>query len=120
MGTNVTIDDTMAAADFENKDVNFELETKTGGRMEDSVLAKAIIIKNHSKPRGYEKETFEKMFDNVKANGSHIMPRLQEPSREKLGTAEDKMIAIKERTNIKARPSINSNKIQPSIKQNEV
>ena len=67
----------MAAADIETEDVNFELETKTGGRMEDSVLAKAVIIKNRRKLRDYERETFQKMVDDVKATGSHIVPKLR-------------------------------------------
>ena len=96
--------------------MNFELETKVGGQMEDSVLAKDISIENHRKLC----ETFEKMVDVVKATDSHIVPRFQEPSNEKLGTAKDKMLAIEECTNIKARLSIKTNKVQPSIKQNKV
>ena len=96
----------MASDDFKNKDVNFKLEKKVGGQMEESVLARAVAIKNRRKPCGYKKETFEKRVNNVKANGSYTVPRLQEPSSEKLGTAglarkmtlgttKDKMIAPK-------------------------
>ena len=139
----------MAADDFKNTDVNFKLETKVGGQMEDYMLVKAVIIENHRKPRDYEKKTFEKMVDDVKANNSYTVPRLQEPSSEKLGTAglndmkantghivprfqepsseklgnagltrnmtvgtnKDKMIAIKEGTDIKARQRIKPNKV---------
>jgi len=37
----------MAVADFETKDVNFELikvEAKVGGSMEDSMLVKGVIV----------------------------------------------------------------------------
>ena len=54
----MAIDDTMDADNFKTKDVNFELETKVGGQMEDPVLAKQIIIKNHRKLCDNEKETF--------------------------------------------------------------
>ena len=66
----------MDANDFETKDVNFKLETKVGGQLEDLVLAKDIIIKDHRNLRNNEKETFEKRVNNMKANGGHIMPRL--------------------------------------------
>ena len=39
------------------------------------------------------------------------VPRFQETSNEKLSTAEDKMLAIKDCTNINARPSIKSNEV---------
>ena len=77
-----TIDNTMATYNFEHKDVNPKLEKKIGSQMEDSVPATDINIKNH------EKETFEKTADDVKVNGGHIVPRIQEPSSEKMGTAE--------------------------------
>ena len=48
------------------------------------------------------------------------MPRVQEPNTKKLGTTENNMFAIKECTDIKARPSIKSNKVRPSFKQNKV
>ena len=67
----------MAAYDFENKNKNLKLETKFGGQMKDSVLAKAVIIKNRRKLRDYERETFQKMVDDVKATGSHIVPKLR-------------------------------------------
>ena len=99
--------------------------------MKDPMLAKDIIIKNHRKLRESEKETFKKRVDDVKANGGHIVPRLQEPSSEKFGTAglirkmtvgtnKDKMIAIEEGTDIKARQSIKPNEAQASIKSNDV
>ena len=102
--------------------MNQELETKFGNQMEDSVQAKTTIVKNHRKPCDYEKETVKKMADGVKANGGHIVPKSQESSSEKLGTTRlvrnitlgttnNKMIAIEERTNIKARVSIKSNEI---------
>ena len=52
------LDDTMTADDFSHKDMNSELEKK-----------------------------FEKTTDNGEANSGHVMPRLQEPSSEKVGTA---------------------------------
>ena len=110
----------MAADDFENKDVNFKLETEIGGDMEDSMLVKAVIIENHRKPRDYKKEAFEKMFNNMKADDGHIAPRFHGTSNEKFGTTKDKMLAIEDCTDVKARPSIKSNKVRPSIKQNEV
>ena len=67
--------------------MNFELETKVGGQMKDPVLVKDILIKNHKNLCDNEKETVEKMVKDVKAIGGHIMPRLLEPSSEKLGTA---------------------------------
>ena len=63
-----------------------ELEAKVGSHKEHSMLATDIIIKNHRKLCDTEKETFDKMVDDVKANGGHIVPRLQEPSSEKIGT----------------------------------
>ena len=48
---------------------------------------------------------YDTMVDNVKANGGNTVHRLQEPSSEKLNIAT---------------PSIKSNKVQPSIKQDEV
>ena len=49
----------MAANDFETTDVNLELETKVGNKMEYAVLAKASIIESHRKLCNYEKETVE-------------------------------------------------------------
>merc|ERR1719356_1945018 len=109
---NVAVDAIMAVADFETKDVNFELikvEAKVGGQMEDSMLVKGVIVdkdfshpqmpkelkdvklailtcpfeppkpktkhkldvtnvEDYKKLRQYEKETFEKMVDDVKAS----------------------------------------------------
>ena len=106
----------LSVADLETKDVNFELikvEGKVGGRLEDSVLVKGIIIdktmshpqmpkelkdakiailtcpfeppkpktkhklditssEDFQKLREYEKETFEKMIDQVKQSGATL------------------------------------------------
>ena len=121
----------MAVADFETKAVDFEIETKVGGQTEDSALTRATTVENHRKPRDYKKEIFEKMVDDVKTAGGQILPRFQETSSQKLGTAElaremtlgttkGKMLAIEECTDIKARPSIKQNEAQASIKLNNV
>merc|ERR1712088_450194 len=51
----IAVDAIMAVADFETKDVNFELikvETKVGGKMEDSMLVKGVIVdKDFSHPQ---------------------------------------------------------------------
>jgi len=51
----IAVDAVMAVADFETKDVNFELikvESKVGGRMEDSMLVKGVIVdKDFSHPQ---------------------------------------------------------------------
>merc|ERR1712012_832794 len=196
---NIAVDAILSVADFETKDVNFELikvESKVGGRMEDSMLVKGVIVdkdfshpqmpkelkdvklailtcpfeppkpktkhkldvtnvEDYKKLRQYEKETFEKMVDDVKsaganlaicqwgfddeanhlllqnelpavrwvggpeieliaiATGGRIVPRFQELSKEKLGTAglvreisfgttKDKMLVIEECKNSKA------------------
>merc|ERR1719458_1517975 len=196
---NIAVDAIMAVADFETKDVNFELikvEAKVGGQMEDSMLVKGVIVdkdfshpqmpkelkdvklailtcpfeppkpktkhkldvtsvEDYKKLRQYEKETFEKMVDDVKAAGANlaicqwgfddeanhlllqrdlpvvrwvggpeieliaiatggrIVPRFQELSSDKLGTAgkvremsfgttKDKMLVIEECKNSKA------------------
>lgn len=196
---NIAVDAIMAVADFNTKDVNFELikvEAKVGGQMEDSMLVKGVIVdkdfshpqmpkelknvklailtcpfeppkpktkhkldvtnvEDYKKLRQYEKETFEKMVDQVKeaganlaicqwgfddeanhlllqrdlpavrwvggpeieliaiATGGRIVPRFQELSAEKLGTAglvremsfgttKDKMLVIEECANSKA------------------
>jgi len=113
---NIAVDAIMAVADFDTKDVNFELikvEAKVGGSMEDSMLVKGVIVdKDFSHPqmpkelkdvkvailtcpfeppkpktkhkldvtsvedfkalRAYEKETFEKMVDQVKDAGATL------------------------------------------------
>merc|ERR1719245_1061041 len=189
----------LSVADIERKDVNFELikvESKVGGRMEDSMLVKGVIVdkdfshpqmpkelkdvklailtcpfeppkpktkhkldvtnvEDYKKLRQYEKETFEKMVDDVKsaganlaicqwgfddeanhlllqrdlpavrwvggpeieliaiATGGRIVPRFQELSSDKLGTAgkvremsfgttKDRMLVIEECANSKA------------------
>ena len=48
--------------------------------MEDSALATDISIKTHRKLCNHEKEAVEKMVNDVKANGDHIVLRIQEPS----------------------------------------
>merc|ERR1719220_3317186 len=52
---NIAVDAIMAVADFETKDVNFELikvEAKVGGQMEDSMLVKGVIVdKDFSHPQ---------------------------------------------------------------------
>merc|ERR1712055_287558 len=52
---NIAVDAIMAVADFETKDVNFELikvEGKVGGQMEDSMLVKGVIVdKDFSHPQ---------------------------------------------------------------------
>jgi T-complex protein 1 subunit epsilon len=116
MMANIAVDAIMAVADFETKDVNFELikvEAKVGGQMEDSMLVKGVIVdkdfshpqmpkelknvklailtcpfeppkpktkhkldvtsvEDYKKLRAYEKETFEKMVDDVKAAGATL------------------------------------------------
>merc|ERR1712233_149568 len=51
----IAVDAVMAVADFETKDVNFELikvEAKVGGQMEDSMLVKGVIVdKDFSHPQ---------------------------------------------------------------------
>ena len=112
----------MAADDFKNTDVNFKLETKVGGQMEDYMLAKAVIIENHRKPRDYKKETLKKMLNNVKANGGHVAPRFKGTSSKKFstteftraisfGTIKDKTLVIEDCTDIKAKPSIKLNEV---------
>merc|ERR1712112_668177 len=52
---NIAVDAIMAVADFETKDVNFELikvEGKVGGKMEDSMLVKGVVVdKDFSHPQ---------------------------------------------------------------------
>ena len=51
----IAVDAVMAVADLETRDVNFELikiEAKVGGRMEDSMLVKGVIVdKDFSHPQ---------------------------------------------------------------------
>merc|ERR1712209_165224 len=195
----IAVEAVLTVADIERKDVNFELikvETKVGGRMEDSMLVRGVVVdkdfshpqmpkelkdvklailtcpfeppkpktkhkldvtnvEDYKKLRQYEKETFEKMVDDVKsaganlaicqwgfddeanhlllqrdlpavrwvggpeieliaiATGGRIVPRFQELSSDKLGTAgkvremsfgttKDKMLVIEECKNSKA------------------
>jgi len=195
----IAVDAVMAVADLETRDVNFELikiEAKVGGRMEDSMLVKGVIVdkdfshpqmpkelrnvkiailtcpfeppkpktkhkldvssvEDYKKLREYEKETFETMVSQVKdtgatlaicqwgfddeanhlllqrnlpavrwvggpeieliaiATGGRIVPRFQELSADKLGSAglvrelsfgttKDRMLVIEECLNSKA------------------
>merc|ERR1719461_2752176 len=112
----IAVDAVMAVADFDTKDVNFELikvESKVGGRMEDSMLVKGVIVdkdfshpqmpkelkdvniailtcpfeppkpktkhkldvesvEDYKKLRDYERETFEKMVQQVKDAGANL------------------------------------------------
>jgi len=112
----IAVDAVMAVADLETKDVNFELikvEAKVGGRMEDSMLVKGVIVdkdfshpqmpkelrdvniailtcpfeppkpktkhkldvesvEDYKKLREYERETFEKMVQQVKDAGATL------------------------------------------------
>jgi len=195
----IAVDAVMTVADFNTKDVNFELikvEGKVGGKMEDSMLVKGVVVdkdfshpqmpkelrnvkiailtcpfeppkpktkhkldvtsvEDYKKLREYEKEKFDEMVNQVKdagaslaicqwgfddeanhlllqrelpavrwvggpeieliaiATGGRIVPRFQELSPEKLGTAglvreltfgttKDKMLVIEECKNSKA------------------
>jgi len=149
---NIAVDAIMAVADFETKDVNFELikvEAKVGGQMEDSMLVKGVIVdKDFSHPqmpkelkdvkvailtcpfeppkpktkhkldvtnvedykalRAYEKETFEKMVDQVKEAGAtlaicqwgfddeanHLLLQRELPAVRWVGGPEIELIAI--------------------------
>merc|ERR1711971_928233 len=121
----IAVDAVMSVADFDQKDVNFELikvEAKVGGQMEDSMLVKGVIVdKDFSHPQ------MPKELKDVKlailtgpeieliaiATGGRIVPRFQELSSEKLGlagkvrelsfgTTKDKMLVIEECANSKA------------------
>merc|ERR1712025_1204591 len=149
---NIAVDAIMAVADFETKDVNFELikvEAKVGGSMEDSMLVKGVIVdKDFSHPqmpkelkdvkvailtcpfeppkpktkhkldvtsvedykalRAYERETFEKMVDQVKDAGAtlaicqwgfddeanHLLLQKELPAVKWVGGPEIELIAI--------------------------
>jgi len=149
---NIAVDAIMAVADFETKDVNFELikvEAKVGGDMEDSMLVKGVIVdKDFSHPqmpkelkdvkvailtcpfeppkpktkhkldvtsvedykalRAYERETFEKMVDQVKDAGAtlaicqwgfddeanHLLLQKELPAVRWVGGPEIELIAI--------------------------
>merc|ERR1719320_636844 len=88
----------MSVADFERKDVDFELikvETKTGGKLADSELIKGVLIdkdmshpqmpkpktkhkldvpcvKDYKKLQAYEKEKFLQMIQQVKDSGANL------------------------------------------------
>jgi len=149
---NIAVDAIMAVADFETKDVNFELikvEAKVGGQMEDSMLVKGVIVdkdfshpqmpkelkdvkvailtcpfeppkpktkhkldvtnvEDYKKLRAYEKETFEKMVDQVKDAGAtlaicqwgfddeanHLLLQRELPAVRWVGGPEIELIAI--------------------------
>lgn len=148
----IAVDAVMAVADFETKDVNFELikvEAKVGGRMEDSMLVKGVVVdkdfshpqmpkelknvkiailtcpfeppkpktkhkldvesvEDYKKLREYEKETFEKMVQQVKDAGAtlaicqwgfddeanHLLLQRQLPAVRWVGGPEIELIAI--------------------------
>jgi len=148
----IAVDAVMAVADFETKDVNFELikvEAKVGGRMEDSMLVKGVVVdkdfshpqmpkelkdvniailtcpfeppkpktkhkldvesvEDYKKLREYEKETFEKMVDQVKDSGAtlaicqwgfddeanHLLLQKKLPAVRWVGGPEIELIAI--------------------------
>ena len=64
--------------DLKNNDMNLDMETKMGGGTKDFAPPKASNIENYRMPWYHEKETFEKMFDEVKSNGGR--PRSREPA----------------------------------------
>merc|ERR1712126_459634 len=116
MGAMIAVEAVLAVADMERKDVNFELikvEGKVGGKLEDTMLVKGVIVdkgfshpqmpkelkdvklailtcpfeppkpktkhkldvtnvEDYKKLRQYEKETFEKMVDDVKSAGANL------------------------------------------------
>lgn len=148
----IAVDAVMSVADFETKDVNFELikvEAKVGGRMEDSMLVKGVVVdkdfshpqmpkelknvkiailtcpfeppkpktkhkldvesvEDYKKLREYEKETFEKMVQQVKDAGAtlaicqwgfddeanHLLLQRQLPAVRWVGGPEIELIAI--------------------------
>lgn len=148
----IAVDAVMAVADFETRDVNFELikmEAKVGGRMEDSMLVKGVIVdkdfshpqmpkelrdvkiailtcpfeppkpktkhkldvgsvEDYKKLREYEKETFEKMVNQVKDTGAtlaicqwgfddeanHLLLQRKLPAVRWVGGPEIELIAI--------------------------
>eukprot|EP00088_Acartia_fossae_P033675 TRINITY_DN344_c0_g1_i2.p1 TRINITY_DN344_c0_g1~~TRINITY_DN344_c0_g1_i2.p1 ORF type:complete len:542 (-),score=200.88 TRINITY_DN344_c0_g1_i2:45-1670(-) len=148
----IAVDAVMSVADFETKDVNFELikvEAKVGGRMEDSMLVKGVVVdkdfshpqmpkelkdvslailtcpfeppkpktkhkldvesvEDYRKLRDYEKETFEKMVDQVKDAGAtlaicqwgfddeanHLLLQKKLPAVRWVGGPEIELIAI--------------------------
>jgi len=148
----IAVDAVMAVADFETKDVNFELikvEAKVGGSMEDSMLVKGVIVdkdfshpqmpkelkdakiailtcpfeppkpktkhkldvesvEDYKKLREYERETFEKMVQQVKDAGAtlaicqwgfddeanHLLLQKKLPAVRWVGGPEIELIAI--------------------------
>lgn len=148
----IAVDAVMSVADFETKDVNFELikvEAKVGGSMEDSMLVKGVIVdkdfshpqmpkelkdakiailtcpfeppkpktkhkldvenvEDYKKLRNYEKETFEKMVQQVKDAGAtlaicqwgfddeanHLLLQKELPAVRWVGGPEIELIAI--------------------------
>jgi T-complex protein 1 subunit epsilon len=148
----IAVDAVMAVADFETKDVNFELikvEAKVGGRMEDSMLVKGVVVdkdfshpqmpkelkdvniailtcpfeppkpktkhkldvesvEDYKKLRDYERETFEKMVQQVIDAGAtlaicqwgfddeanHLLLQKKLPAVRWVGGPEIELIAI--------------------------
>ena len=66
----------LSVADIERKDVNFELikvEAKVGGRMEDSMLVKGVIVdKDFSHPQMPKVETEEKILNLSHVRGGFL------------------------------------------------
>ena len=69
MMAEIAVDAVLSVADVERKDVNFELikvEGKVGGRMEDSMLVKGVIIdKDFSHPQMPKVVTLRPFFRNA-------------------------------------------------------
>ena len=68
----IAVDAILSVADIERKDVNFELikvESKVGGRMEDSMLVKGVIVdKDFSHPQMPKvRAPITKWYDSEKA-----------------------------------------------------
>ena len=72
MMAEIAVDAILSVADIERKDVNFELikvESKVGGRMEDSMLVKGVIVdKDFSHPQMPKvRAQISKRYDSEKA-----------------------------------------------------
>ena len=65
----IAVNAILSVADIERKDVNFELikvEAKVGGRMEDSMLVKGVIVdKDFSHPQMPKVRTTKKRIPNL-------------------------------------------------------
>ena len=73
----IAVEAVLTVADIERKDVNFELikvETKVGGKMEDSMLVKGVIVdKDFSHPQMPKVNLSQSYFFNC---SSHYIKRL--------------------------------------------